>query len=103
MKLAKGDREQMVKAFSPTADNSPRYPYGLRLDLSSESLEKLGMKAMPKVGAKLMLEAEVEVQSVSIGDSVDGGKNRSLSIQVTEMALGTGKEESDEEKFYGEA
>lgn len=85
MKLSKASREatQPTKGDAPDA---PAYPYGLQLQLDDATIEKLGIK-MPKVGGALLLEARVEVTAVSSHDSKDGGKNRNVSLQITEMCL----------------
>lgn len=66
------------------------YPYGTRLDLDEDSLDKLGITNLPEVGSTMKVTAEASVDSVSsrayAGE--DGGKQkRSLTLQLTKMAL----------------
>jgi hypothetical protein len=81
----------------PTAiADSPQYPYGLRLNLDNASVDKLGV-ALPKVGEKLMIEAYVEVVSVSAHDSKDGMR-KSIELQITDLCLEPRKEEAKEQE-----
>lgn len=70
------------------ATEKPKYPYGLELRLDNESLTKLGITTLPKVGMKLRLEAKVFVESVSEEERADGKPNRHVGLQITDMALG---------------
>lgn len=62
------------------------YPYGLALQLNSETLAKLGMNDLPDVGTVLTLHARVEVVSVSQYEQQDG-QNREVGLQITDMEL----------------
>lgn len=64
----------------------PEYPYGICLNLEKEQIDKLGL-GTPKAGARLMLHAMVEVKSVTVSDQADGKGYKSLSLQITDMAL----------------
>lgn len=79
-------------------DDAPEYPYGLRICLDSESLDKLGVTELPAVGTTMTLMARVEVVSVSQHESGDG-KNRDVSLQITDMEL-RGGGASDPRKLY---
>lgn len=76
------------KDASPEPGDAPRYPYGLQLHLDDEALEKLGLKALPRVQDKLRLVAQVSVVSVNEYESTDSdGVTRSVDLQITDMAL----------------
>lgn len=71
------------------------YPYGLTISLEEEEIKKLGIDGVPDAGSKKMLSAVVEVSNVSVRDSNDkknGGKRRSISLQITDMELTEKKE-----------
>jgi hypothetical protein len=75
------------------------YPYGLRINLDDESMEKLALKSLPKTGGKMILTAEVTVTSTESRDSEEGGKRESMSLQITAMELapkGSAKDAVDE-------
>ncbi|MBX9959475.1 MAG: hypothetical protein K2Y15_05005 [Burkholderiaceae bacterium] len=94
-KEAKAKSESMVIG-SPEQE---RYPYGLRLDLNNDTLEKLGMKSLPAVGTVLMFEAKAKVVG-SRQSATEGSENRSVELQITHLDLEEG--ETDEEVNEGE-
>jgi hypothetical protein len=75
---------QASNLVAPVYDE-PAYPYGTRLHLNSETLAKLGIKDMPKVGTKVRIMAMAEVVSVSQNQERDGDENRELGLQITDM------------------
>lgn len=91
-----------------------QFPYGLRVNLTEKEMEKLGIKDLPNVGDTVMIHAMAEVQSVSQSESQDGGMNKNISYQITDMAIEKGQPEGGEEqkkskpfadsvdRFYGE-
>jgi len=102
MALSKTEQDKM--AAPQTADDQPRYPWGLSLTLDDETLEKLGFgDELPDVGAMKDLVARAKVTSVSSND-VDGGKKRrSVSLQITELACSyDGDKKSHADVLYGE-
>ncbi|MBF8258368.1 MAG: bbp20 [Actinobacteria bacterium] len=86
MKMSKKETE---KATEPIPSEGPEYPYGLCLNLEKEQIEKLGL-GTPKAGSTLMLHAMVEVKSITVTDEKDGKGYKSLSLQITDMALEKG-------------
>ncbi len=98
MKLVKKD---LPKLKETVMADRPRYPYGLTLHLENEAMEKLGMEALPEVGKSMVLMAKVKVESVSQSEREKGKVQRSMSIQITDMALGKEEKKSNpEEKLY---
>lgn len=85
----------------------PKFPFGLTIHLHQEELEKLGLTELPRAGQKLFLQADVVVESVSESESVDlddGGKSekdRSMNLQITDMALDMNVEASQAERIFG--
>lgn len=78
---------------APGVDQAPEYPWGLRLCLDTETLQKLGFSEPPAVGTKLKLEAMVEVVSTSAHQEQGGDKRSSCDMQITEMELAAGERE----------
>ena len=77
-----------------------KYPWGLRINLDSDELEKLGITDLPKVGEDIKLEAVVRVQSVSELEEVGNDVDRSVGLQITKMGLiSESKDASDD--LYG--
>jgi hypothetical protein len=75
---------------TPSSD-PPAYDYGTSISLNDAALTKLGLKDMPAVGVVMTMECRVEVSGTSAYDS-QSGTERTLSLQITDMALhGGGK------------
>jgi hypothetical protein len=87
MKITKAEQEKRTEPSAAIGSSAgPDYPYGLQLQLDDETLTKLGLATLPKVGTAKTLIARVEVTSVSVHDD-KGTKRRSLSLQITECCL----------------
>jgi len=84
-----------VAEVSSMKHDAPAYPYGLKLYLDAKALAKLGIKELPKVGKTMKLEATVEVCDISMNESQMYGENKSMGLQITDMAL-SGSSESKE-------
>lgn len=101
MKLSKQDaKEQYGGSVMASA---PEYPYGLSINLDDEALKKLGIKDLPKMGAKIQITAIAEVSSVNENKSIDGKSRQSVSLQITDMDLDEAVETDGDpgEKLYG--
>jgi hypothetical protein len=100
MKMSASERKKSGPTIA-TGSDAPQYPYGLALSLDNESLDKLGL-GLPEVGSKFALHAMVEVTSVSASEHGKGEKQRSVSLQITDMALATaGDTKQSSEVLYG--
>lgn len=81
------------KADSPSVMSGPYegedYPYGTRLELNEDQLDKLDLEL--KSGAKVHIMAEGKVISVSeSSSSTDGKKSKdrcNATIQITKLAI----------------
>lgn len=94
MKIDAKAREE--KYAESVAIDRPAYPYGLEVRLDKEALEKLGLAdALPKAGQAMKLEATVDVTNVHESDSANGGKDCSLTLQITALALAATKQDKD--------
>lgn len=69
--------------------DDPIYPKGLKIELETDDLDKLGMTSMPSLGTKMKIEAEVVVVCTSI-EMTQGGEERCLSLQITDLNIATG-------------
>lgn len=66
----------------------PMYPYGLRIELDDDAIEKLGITELPKVGAEMMVTAKVCVVSTSTSERQGGDEECCVSLQITDLAIG---------------
>jgi hypothetical protein len=104
MKDMKLTKSAAKKQSEPSASDVPKYPWGLEVNLSNESLKALEMETLPDVGATMMLKAKVKVERVSASDRLGGGKDRTVELQITHMELSADKTHKDEglaERLYG--
>ncbi len=99
MKIDPKAREE--KYSESVAVDRPMYPYGLEIRLDNEALDKLHLSEMPEVGSAMTLIAKVDVTSCAMNESKDGGKNRSLSLQITDLGLSEDADGEAAEKLYG--
>lgn len=86
-------------------DNLPRYPYGTRIDLETEALEKLELSPSDfTVGQKLKIVCEVEVVRLSESQSLKGKDRCSMDLQITDLAIDTKavKKKKAEDKHLNE-
>lgn len=83
LKMSKKD---MGKDMASTVVDRNPYPYGTRLNLDADTLEKLGINELPEVGEEFHINAMGKVTSVSEADS-GNGKRQDLSIQIEKMEL----------------
>lgn len=95
MKITKSQQEKMSK---PMPMDTPQYPWGLQIRLDNDSLKKLGISDLPKVGKKMMLVARVEVSSASQHTMKGGNDNMSVELQITDMCLESESESKDASK-----
>lgn len=86
MKFTKAEAKKMTEPSSLAEGDRPRYPWGLSVNLDKDSLEKLEIDDLPKVGESYLLVAMVDVVGVSSNES-EGGSNKSVSLQITDMCL----------------
>ncbi len=94
--LAYTPKEAKEEAASVPMDSisGPKYPWGLRISLDTDTLEKLGLEASDvQVGDIVHIFAFAEVVSISMSDNADGGKRSCVDLQITQMA----SEDEDDE------
>jgi hypothetical protein len=94
MKMSRAEVKEYMGPADSMIDNAPRYPWGLCIQLDNDSLEKLGLD-LPEVGEEMTLTATVKVTSVSSNETEGSNPSKSVSLQITDMAL-TGGDEADE-------
>ena len=85
MKISKA--EEPLSAAEVMYQGGPKYPYGLRLRLEPAVVEKLQLAKLPEVGQMLGLHAVVEVVGVNIENAENGGRDKVLELQITDMEL----------------
>jgi len=89
MKSTRKEQQEKYAVGSEPSPDAPVYPYGLRVNLDDDVMEKLKLKTLPEVGSSIMLIARVDVISVSSNESSEGGKRESVDLQITDLCLET--------------
>jgi hypothetical protein len=82
----------MRSPVSASADNVPKYPYGLCINLDDDCLEKLDLDDECEVGDMIHLCAMARVTSCSANETEGGTKHR-IELQITALAV---EDEDDE-------
>lgn len=77
--------------------DAPKFPWGLELRLCNESLTKLGMSELPKVGSKVMVVGFATVNGVTVQEEQDGEQNRHVTLQITDLAVESAGTKSPEQ------
>lgn len=95
LKISKKEAKSKNEAMVIGSSEQERYPYGLRLDLNNDTLDKLGIDKMPSVGTVLTFEAKAKVVG-SRQSATEGSENRSVELQITHIDMGSAKEEKAE-------
>ena len=76
------------------------FPFGLRLHLGNDTLDKLDMKDLPELGKVMTLVAQVEVVSLSENSNKDQEDHKNVDLQITDMELLPEKKKVDLAKLY---
>lgn len=63
------------------------FPFGLSISLDDETLDKLGITKLPKVGSDMIVAGVGVVESIS-ERSDKNRKSRNVTIQLTKLAVG---------------
>lgn len=92
MKLTPKQKKEMTEPFPLDEE---KFPFGLRIDLQDEQVSKLGLEGVA-AGTEVKVMALANVKGVRVNDTDRKGKNISVELQITGMAVDTGK--SDKEK-----
>lgn len=89
-------KPQSQTMLGEAEDDAPEYPYGLRICLDNEALEKLGITELPAIDADYTLKALVCVVRISQDESQGDQQRRSVDLQIEQMELAPAKEEAGE-------
>lgn len=103
MKLPPPATDKACDPCSTAMYPKEEYPWGLRLHLEGAQLEALGIAELPEVDIVVTLTAKAKVVSVSSSASSNAKQHRSVSLQITDLALGADKaKKKTENVLYGE-
>lgn len=79
-------------------ETKDQYPWGLRITLDNESLQRLGLnaKSLPSVGDSVSIMAMANVCSVSTR-TTDHGEDNYVELQITDIGLAPQKRDDAKE------
>lgn len=101
---AKAEYSECI-AGAPADDDLPRYPYGLSIYLDDDTLKKLGITDLPKVGSSMLAQITLTVTGTSqrATQSSKDGENLTtcVDLQITDMDLAK-PEKSAASVLYGD-
>jgi len=90
MKLPK--KELQKNAEVPVAsEDIERYPYGLRINLEKEQVDKLRGLIGLQAGDPVIVEGKGYIKEVRISDTQDGRKRHNVEIQLTAIGIDSAK------------
>jgi len=93
LKLAKSKKNDSPELATDSPGDG--YPWGTRIDLNKETLDKLGIKTLPAVGSEIMIECKVKV--IAVRESAnERDTSRSVELQITDMDLELDEDEVGE-------
>lgn len=88
MKRTPEDRRKDAGEAAPIEALAPDYPYGLCIHMDGDELDKVGMKELPAVGTEIPITVRVKVTRVSQSAVEGADEERSIDLQITDMAIG---------------
>jgi hypothetical protein len=105
MDLVPMAREETPSLGMPEPVAISPYPYGLRINLTHEELEKLGYSDLPPAGTKCRIEAVGVVTRAATEDpDADGDVDYCcVEIQITELGMEEEGEPEGEDRSAGRA
>jgi len=81
------DTKLDMPAIAADGPEGPKWPYGLRICLEKEQLDKLGLDCDCDVGDVIDLRAFAVVTSVSKGESEYSGPYSRVELQIQKLAV----------------
>lgn len=79
--------QEAQEMTSPSADNAPKYPWGLCITLNDDSLNKLGVKTLPAVGTQVTVIARATVSATRENATEGDGAQASMDLQITDLQI----------------
>lgn len=96
--MAKSPDKAMETATPVSVGEQDKYPWGLRISLTHDELEKLGVdKADWEVGDTFHLQAFAKITSISENQKESGETDCCVSLQITHLAGPENEEEEGED------
>lgn len=79
------DMEKKESSILSHVEDKPNYPYGLKITLDADTIEKLGLSDLPEVGSKVQIVAVAEVVNVRKDSEYGDVAKHSIELQIQDM------------------
>ena len=89
------DKEKKEASVHSVLEDTPKYPYGLKLHIDEETFEKLGLADAPTTGDKFMILAVAEVSDIRQERYRGDEKKHSMGLQIMQMEVKPHKDKKD--------
>jgi len=103
MKKTKKEKSKGGTEAAISMDEQDDFPWGLRLDLGKEEIEKLGI-SMPAVGSEVTFTAKAKV--IGVRESADEKNiDKNIEYQITDIAFDSSGKMTSEQRansIYGD-
>jgi len=80
--------------------SGPDYPWGLEINLDEAAIKKLGISELPDATTECSIHAVGKVTRVA-QSAGEKSKDRSITIQITKLAISQQDEEADDQLRRG--
>lgn len=84
MKFTKADKKERMAGMEVGGND---YPWGLTITLDAQALKKMGIEELPDAGDECQMQAIGKVTRVSQSANANDENDRSVEIQITNLAL----------------
>lgn len=101
LKITKAEREERKKKYSegPSASiDSPEYPYGTRIDLSSDMLKKIPGAKDLEAGQMVTITAVAKVLSKRVSET-EKDETVNVELQMQKLAIDPDADEEMKDEF----
>ena len=89
----------MAAPMTAKADNVPKYPWGLCINLEDDQLEKLNLDDECEVGDMIHLCVMAKVTSCSSNETEGGKSRKRIELQITQIAVPVENEDNENEEM----
>lgn len=96
--MARSEEEIKEDSSPLSAANADKYPWGLRISLSQDELEKLDIEHSDlEIGATYHAHVMMKIVSISANETEGGKKNCCVNMQITSMSVESEDQENEED------
>lgn len=96
LKLSKKEAKSEYGEVATPSKDTPRYPYGTRIDLDTDTLDKLGIDLSDyDMNDTCTITAKAVVVGKNESQRQGGDPRKSLDLQITDIMIDTGRKKKE--------